>query len=586
MLALLSIRRREAAIMVGFAVAYAFLEGFGISMLLPVLQYMESAGESVPTGAVWDFMVSFTDAIGVPVTLGTLLVLAFIPILLRQVAYFFSTWYVAVVQNRGLERLTGRSFSAVANADLGYVESQDQGLLVSFLTGHVSRCGQALVTYLRLVSLSMVVAVYGLILAGLSWQLALIAVTALATVSLAMRRILVRSRGHGADVTEATNSLYQVVRERLGAMRLIKMRAQEDAETAQVISVAGRLRGANTRIAIEGASVEVTVDPLLMLAVFVIVFVGFQVFGLTLASLGLFLFILLRLNAKAKEFNVGRQALASLMSAFDYVEGVLEQTQAAGTILGGSKEYPGLQRSLALQRVDFRYPGTERLVLNDISLEIQKGSLVALVGRSGAGKSTLADLVPRLRVASGGSVLFDGVPAEEFTLKSLRTTMGFLGQEPILLNDTIRANLLYGLDTEPSEGDIRKALDDSHSSEFVDELPGGVDSQVGDRGVRFSGGQRQRLALARVLLQDPDILILDEPTSALDSESEAYIQAALRRLHGLKTIIVVAHRLSTVEQADQIVVLHEGRIVEKGTHQELLDLNEHYRRLFEQQIHA
>ncbi|MDZ4179524.1 MAG: ATP-binding cassette domain-containing protein, partial [Coriobacteriia bacterium] len=204
----------------------------------------------------------------------------------------------------------------------------------------------------------------------------------------------------------------------------------------------------------------------------------------------------------------------------------------------------------------------------------------------GAGKSTLVDMIPLLRRPTSGAIRFDGIPAGDYDLASLRTRIGFLTQEPILFNDTIEANLTYGLGGDVSDERIRRALEDSYCAEFVDTLECGLATALGDRGVRFSGGQRQRLALARVLLQDPDILILDEPTSALDSESEAYIQKAFERIAEERTVIVIAHRLSTVEKADQIVVLADGRVAEIGTHHELLENDGQYRRLFDQQIRA
>ncbi len=584
---MLGLRLREGALMVLLLGVYAALEGFGIGLLLPVLQYLESGGTDLPTGGVWPYLTAASDAFGIPLTLGTLLGLAFAPILLRQGVYYLNTWYNAVIQNRAVERLMVRGFAAVSRAELSFIDSQDQGRLISFITGQTSKCGTALIQYIRLLSAISIISVYAILLMFISWQLAIIAVVAMMAVSVAVRRILVSSRAYGAQVTAASVALSSFVRERLGSLRLVKMRAREDAESEALGSLASTLRRASTRISVASARVEIIVDPALMLAVFAIIWVGVTRFGLTLASLGLFMFILLRLNAKAKEVNVGRQQLASMLPAFDFVEQMLSAAESVPTPSGGSRAFTGLGDSLVFEDVRFAYSKDSSEVLRGVNLKILRGTTTALVGRSGAGKSTLIDMIPLLRRPTSGRILFDGIPADEFELASVRRSIGFLTQEPILLNDTIRKNLTYGLEREPTEEELRRALEQSYCSEFVEALPDGLETRLGDRGVRFSGGQRQRLALARVLLQDPDILILDEPTSALDSESEQYIQRAFERVAEDRTVVVIAHRLATVEHADQIVVLHEGAIVEMGTHAELLGRPEgHYRRLFDMQIRA
>jgi len=300
-LRMLDIRIREGAFMVVTLMAYAALEGFGIGLLLPVLQYLESGGRALPSGTVWVYLTRFSNALGIPLNLGTLLLIAFVPILLRQGVYYLNTWYTAHVQNRATERLTIRMFRAIANARLSYIESQDQGALLGVVTGQITRCGQALIQYLKIVSAGGVIVVYAALLAIISWQLALITLVAMGCVSWAVRRILVSSRRQGAEVSRASVALTSAVRERLSAIRLMKMRAREEAESQEIGRLARALLTANTKIASASARVEIIVDPALMLAVLVVIYVGMTYYHLTLASLGLFMFILLRMNAKPKK---------------------------------------------------------------------------------------------------------------------------------------------------------------------------------------------------------------------------------------------------------------------------------------------
>lgn len=584
---LLSLRIREAMAIVALLGLYAVLEGVGIGLLLPVLQYLETGGQSFPSDGIWTYLLSASDKLGIPINLATLLLFAFTPILIRQGVYYLNTWYVATVQNRAVEKLTVRSFRAVANSDMAYLDKQDIGRLIGLVTGQVSRCGETLSEYLRMLSAVTIIVIYAVLLGALSWQLATVAVLAMLGVSAAIRWVMIRAGAHGAALTDASQAMSSAVRERLSALRLVKMRAREDEEADRVGDLATVLRRANTRIVVGAARVEVIVDPALMLAVFVILYFGFNSFGLTLSSLGLFMFVLLRLNSKAKDFNVSRHNVSSLLPSFDYVEEMLNDAEAAPTPRGGAVPFTGLHDELQFHDVHFSYTADGEEVLKGVSLTVPRRSTTAIVGRSGAGKSTLVDMVPALRRPTSGCVRIDGVDASEFELRSLRRGIGLLTQEPILFNGSIYSNLIYGLDALPSDSAVQRALDESYCTEFVESLPDGLETQIGDRGVRFSGGQRQRLALARVLLQRPDILILDEPTSALDSESEHYIQQAFERIAEQCTVIVIAHRLATVQRADQIVVLSDGIIVEQGKHAELIAREGGvYRRLFDMQIRA
>ena len=583
---MLSVRKRQVVGLIALAVLLAVLEGVGVGLLNPVLQYIEFGSEAEANGIFGTLLYGALDAAGIEVTLLSLLVLAFIPVLLRQVVFLVYAWSTAKVQQGAATRMRSEGFSALVDGDLAFVVGEGFGNLVSTLTAQVQRGSQAISIFLQQISTGLVIFMYVLVLMTLQFQLALMAVVALGIISWLVKGAVTRSRTLGAETVRRNNEMYSMIGERINALRLIKMLGQEGQETTKVTKLVRRFADVQVRIALFSGVIEVTIDPLLMFTVFAIIYVGVQYLGASLATLGLFLFILLRLNQKAKDFNGQRQSLSSLIDSLISVHGTMERAMVSRTIVSGTLPFPGVRECIRFEDVSFTYGADAgELVLKGVDLEIPARSQTAIVGRSGAGKSTLVDLIPRLRDVAAGRILFDGRPIEEFELRSLRRSIGFMTQDAVLFDDTIYQNLVYGLDRQPSDEEVQQALAAGYCSQFVDDLPGGLETRVGDRGVRLSGGQRQRLALARVFLQDPDILILDEPTSALDSESEEYIQKALESMRHHKTLIVIAHRLSTVQHSDQIVVLESGAIVERGAHHELLAAEGAYHRLFDLQIY-
>ena len=597
MLHIVDVKRSEVAGLVAFAVLFAIFEGIGISLLLPILQFAESGGASAfqGSGFIWEALNRFMVALGLPVTLPVLLGLAFLPILMRQVVFYFKTWYSAVVSSRIGIRMRMQTLDTVLDADPEFFGRHSVGKLVNVLITQTNAAGTAILNVIGLLSVGLLMALYIAILLAISAPLTLVTLAFALVVSRLIKATIRHIRDFAIESAAISQEMMGKIVERIGLMRLIKLRDMKRHESENIREYSEEMRQLGIKKSRLGARIEVTTDPLLMLSVFITLYIGISVLGMTLAELGLVVFVLSRLNAKIKEFNNGRQEISKNIAGLLLVQQTAEEAERSNRITSGPAPFEGLRRELVLADVAFDYPDSYnaegkmlsagKQVLRGISLKIPAGSFTALVGRSGAGKSTLVELLPRLRDATSGTITYDGLDIRDFRVGSLRKGIGYLTQQAMLFNDTVRANLIYGLDTEPTEEQIRDALERAYAT-FVYELPNGLDTHLGDQGVRFSGGERQRIGLARVLLADSSVLILDEPTSALDSESEAYIQKALSELHGTKTIIVIAHRLATVIKADQLLLIDDGRIVERGTHEELVARGEMYQRLFETQLLA
>lgn len=595
MFKLVDVRSREIAGLIGLAAVFAIFEGIGLSLLLPILQYAEGGQTAIveSSGAIWSTLNRVMSALGLPLTLTVLLAMAFLPILLRQVVFYLNAWYSAVVSGRIALRMRMQALDAILDADPEFFTRHALGKIVGIVLTQTAAAGQAVLLVIKQLSVVLLMVLYIVILLGVSAPLTAITALFALFVSAVVRTNVVRMKNYAVDAARVSQELSNRIVERFAMIRLIKLRDQKRQESGRIAEYSETMRDISVRQARLAANMEVTADPLLMLSAFVTLYVGIEGLHMTLAQLGLVLFVLGRLNAKVKEFNAGRQQISYNVAGLMLVNEMTDDARASDTIGRGQVVFDGLTDEIRIEDVSFDYPdtfdtdgsmiGSGKRVLRDVSLVIPAGSFTALVGRSGGGKSTLVELLPRLRDVSSGRILFDGVDVRELDVGALRRGIGYLTQSAMLFNDTVRENLVYGLDRDPGDDRIRRALEDAYAT-FVHDLPEGLETRIGDRGVRFSGGERQRIALARVLLEDTSVLILDEPTSALDSESEEYIQQALAKLHGAKTIIVIAHRLATVRQADQIVVIDEGTVAERGTHAELLKRGELYQRLFESQL--
>lgn len=593
-----NVRTAEIVGLVSFSIVFTMFESVGISLLLPVLQYAESGGASTAvtesSGGYFAVVGKALSVVGIAEpSLVVLLVLAFVPILLRQFVFYYRSWYAAATSGNIANRMRQRVVAVIYAADPEFFRRHSAGHIAGNIVGLAGVAGSAVTSVINQISLAMLVVAYLGILLIVSPALTLISVVTFSAVFLATKRTMKRIAAFGLQAAEEGQAMLSQVVERLGLMHLVKLRHQGEREAKTLLDFTERMRQLSISMAKVSAGLEVQVDPLMMASVFLTLYVGIEFLGSTLAQLGLLMFVLTRLNAKVKEFNHGLNNISREVQSLHLMNEMLEDATASNTIKSGAIPFTGLKQGIEYRAVEFAYPHRSALpsksvslgeaVLKRISLTIPAGSLVALVGRSGAGKSTAVELIPRMRDVTGGAILFDGVDIRDFELGSLRRGVGYLTQSALLLNDTVRNNLTYGFEVEPSDDELRAAIEGAHAT-FLYDLPEGIDTIVGPRGSRLSGGQAQRLSMARVFLQDTDILVFDEPTSALDSESEGYIQQAIHALHGKKTIIVVAHRLATVIQADQLLVVQDGQIVERGTHAELVDAGGPYHRLFQSQL--
>jgi subfamily B ATP-binding cassette protein MsbA len=384
---------------------------------------------------------------------------------------------------------------------------------------------------------------------------------------------------------EKIAQINNLLQETFVGTKIVKAFCMEDAENAKF----GRMNRQLYRLIMKSVRADEITSPLIEFLgsaclALIIWYGGYQVIigNTTPGTFFSFIAALFLMYKPIRKFSKMNNTVQDAMASAERVFSILDTPQDIKDH-ENAIELTCLKKKLEFKKVNFQYDEKDGLVLKDINLDIIKGEMVALVGMSGAGKSTLANLIPRFYDATSGTILIDGTDTRKYTVKSLRKNVGIVTQESILFNDSVRYNIAYGR-ADCSEDEIVQAAKDAYAHDFITQLPQGYDSTIGERGCRLSGGQRQRVAIARALLKNPDILILDEATSDLDTESEYYVQKALENLMKTRTTLVIAHRLSTVINADKILVFDDGRLVDSGHHEELIKRDGIYKVLFERQF--
>lgn len=583
------ISKREALCFGGITVLVTLTEAFGFSMLLPILTYVEEGKDGFDPEQFPMFLrgiLSIAATLGIPITLLGLLLMAFIPMLMRQGLNFVRVFYGARVVERVTAHLRDEGFKTFIMADLAFHSDERQGTLLAALTLEAHRAGSLASGIMNVVATLFTVGIFTALLMAISPLMTLIGLMVALLGSLIVgQTILPISRKTGEEVSKVHDEFYGSIMEEISAIRLIKMRGLEADTTSRLAKFTEIARAARLKGAVLQGGVSLAIEPVFMIGLFGMLYFGVQFLGVNLATLGVLMVILLRTMPLANQLNSSRQSIALESASLLNLQRLIQQSERTRLIESGPIKFTGLKDQIAFNHVSFSYhgKGQEPWALKDVSFAIPKGSMTALVGHSGAGKSTLVDLIPRLREVTEGFITIDGVAVTDFDLSTLRRSVGYLNQETFLFNDTIYNNIGYGVENV-SLDQIVTAAKRAYAHDFIMHTPEGYFTRIGDRGVRLSVGQRQRIGIAQVMLQNPDIIILDEPTSALDSESEYLIGQGLAEIRNEKTLIVIAHRLSTIRQADQIIVLEDGSLTEQGDHNFLLEQEGGYSRLFGLQI--
>ena len=587
-----------------FTLFSAILNVFSFVIIIPILQILfkvndasgvefidwsmmdsGNAKDVLFNNATW-YMNSCAEEHGASFVMLLLGIFLIVMTLLKTGCYFGSSAAIIPMRTGIIRDMRTQLYDKIVSLPIGFFSKQRKGDIMARMIGDVGEVENSIATSLdMLIKNPMFIIIYMATLFYISWELTLFTlcvVPSLGWIMGAIGRILKASSAAAQQKLGETTSQME---ETLGGLRIIKAFLAEGKMSARFLKCSNDLRSATIRVATRQASAHPVSETLgTVLIVIVLWFGGTLILGenspISAASFIYYLTILYSVINPLKDLSKASYNIPRGLASMERIDAIL---RAENHITDGEKNVviDEMKEGIEYKNLTFSYDG-ERQVLKNINLKIPKGKTVALVGQSGSGKSTMVDLLPRYYDVENGEISIDGVNIKDMKVKSLRSLMGNVNQEAILFNDSFYNNITFGVENATME-QVIEAAKIANAHDFIMETEHGYDTNVGDRGCRLSGGQRQRISIARAILKNPPILILDEATSALDTESERLVQEALERLMKDRTTIAIAHRLSTIKNADEICVLRDGEIVERGKHEELLKLDGVYKRLNDMQ---
>lgn len=588
------------ALNITFNILSTLLSLFSFGLIIPILQILFKMDKQVYTFMAWDGVGSMKDKLmnnfswyvselitthGAPFALMILGIFLVLMTLLKTGTSYMSSFFMIPIRTGVVRDIRNTIYKKILNLPIGFFSSERKGDVMARMTGDVAEVENSIMASLDMMFKNPVmILVYLTTMFVISWQLTVFVLILLPFSGYIMGAIGKKLKRSSLEAQNQWGSLMSQIEETLGGLRIIKAFNAEKKVNVRFEGGNDSFRDISNRIARRQALAHPMSEFLGTMTIAIVLWYGGSLIisgssQIDAASFIYYLVIFYSIINPAKEFSKASYAVQRGLAALERVDKILK---AKNEII--NPEHPvklkEMKEGIRFENAWFKYQN--EWVLKDINLEIPKGKTVALVGQSGSGKSTMADMLPRFYDLQKGSISIDGVNVKDMTSADLRALMGNVNQEAILFNDSFFNNIAFGVENATLE-QVREAARIANADDFISANPDGYNGNIGDRGCRLSGGQRQRVSIARAILKNPPVLILDEATSALDTESERLVQDALEKLMKNRTTLVIAHRLSTIKNADLICVMHEGEIVERGRHDELIALNGYYKKLVDMQ---